>query len=66
MNQRLRDLYSHVSVHATADLEHQAVTTDPNMLAAPVLIILAAVLLAMLPALTRALRIDPATMLRDE
>ena len=25
MNQRLRDLYSHVSVHATADLEHQAV-----------------------------------------
>ena len=25
MNQRLRDLYSNVSVHATADLEHQAV-----------------------------------------
>jgi len=25
VNQRLRDLYSHVSVHATADLEHQAV-----------------------------------------
>lgn len=25
MNQRLRELYSHVSVHATADLEHQAV-----------------------------------------
>lgn len=25
MNQRLRDLYSHVSVHATADREHQAV-----------------------------------------
>lgn len=26
MNSRLRDLYSHVSVHATADQEHQAVT----------------------------------------
>ena len=25
MNQRLRDLYSNVSVHATVDLEHQAV-----------------------------------------
>jgi uncharacterized tellurite resistance protein B-like protein len=25
MNQRLRDLYGHVSVHATADQEHQAV-----------------------------------------
>ena len=25
MNQRLRDLYCNVSVHATADLEHQAV-----------------------------------------
>jgi uncharacterized tellurite resistance protein B-like protein len=24
MNQRLSDLYSHVSVHATADLEHEA------------------------------------------
>lgn len=26
MNARLRDLYSHVSVHATADKEHEAVT----------------------------------------
>src|SRR4026209_548954 len=25
MNQRLHDLYSHVSVHATADREHEAV-----------------------------------------
>ena len=25
MHQRLRDLYSHISVHATADLEHEAV-----------------------------------------
>lgn len=25
MNRRLRDLYSHVSVHATADREHEAV-----------------------------------------
>ncbi len=25
MNKRLRDLYSHVSVHATADREHEAV-----------------------------------------
>jgi uncharacterized tellurite resistance protein B-like protein len=24
MNQRLKDLYTHVSVHATADLEHEA------------------------------------------
>ena len=25
MNQRMRDLYSHISVHATADREHEAV-----------------------------------------
>ena len=24
MNQRLKDLYTHISVHATADLEHEA------------------------------------------
>jgi putative ABC transport system permease protein len=47
-------------------LLYQVKPTDPSMLAAPVLIILAAVFAAMLPALTRALRIDPAMMLRDE
>jgi hypothetical protein len=40
--------------------------TDLAMLALPSLTILAAVLLAALPALIRAVRIDPAAMLRAE
>ena len=40
--------------------------TDPGMLALPALTILAATLLAALPAVIRALRIDPVAMLRSE
>jgi predicted permease len=48
------------------DLLYQVKTSDPNMLAIPTLIILAVALLAALPALIRAVRIDPAASLRDE
>ena len=40
--------------------------TDPSMLIAPALVLLAAALLAALPAVLRAARIDPSTMLRAE
>jgi|SRR5579871_2962572 len=40
--------------------------TDPGVLAAPALIIFAAALLAAVPPVLRALRIDPATLLRTE
>ena len=40
--------------------------TDPSMLIGPALILLAAVLLATLPAVVRAARIDPTIMLRAE
>jgi putative ABC transport system permease protein len=40
--------------------------TDPRMLALPALTTLAATLLAALPAVIRALRIDPVAMLRSE
>ena len=40
--------------------------TDPSMLIAPALVLLAAALLAALPAVTRAARIDPSIMLRAE
>jgi putative ABC transport system permease protein len=55
-----------VSVRYIQALLYQVKPTDPSMLAVPALIILAAVFLATLPALTRAIRIDPATILRDE
>jgi putative ABC transport system permease protein len=41
-------------------------TTDPAVLAFPSLIILATALLAAVPAVIRALRIDPVAMLRAE
>jgi ABC-type antimicrobial peptide transport system permease subunit len=40
--------------------------TDPSMLIAPALVLLAATLLAALPAVLRAARIDPSIMLRAE
>ncbi len=47
-------------------LLYQVRATDPAMLALPWLTILAAALLAALPAVIRAVRIDPVTMLRAE
>jgi putative ABC transport system permease protein len=40
--------------------------SDPSMLALPTVVLLAAALLSALPAVLRAMRIDPATMLRAE
>jgi predicted permease len=50
-------------IHA---LLYHVKSTDPKTLALPALIILAAAFLAALPSVTRAVRIDPATTLRDE
>ncbi|MES1257641.1 MAG: FtsX-like permease family protein, partial [Acidobacteriota bacterium] len=47
-------------------LFYQVKATDPGMLALPALAILAAALLAALPAVIRAVRIDPAVALRAE
>jgi predicted lysophospholipase L1 biosynthesis ABC-type transport system permease subunit len=49
-----------------ASLLYQVKMTDPGVLAFPSLIILATALLAAVPAVIRALRIDPAAMLRAE
>lgn len=58
--------FAAVSARYIQALLYQVKPTDLSMLAAPVLVILGALLPAMLPPLTRALRIDPAVMLRDE
>jgi predicted permease len=47
-------------------LLYQVKATDPSMLALPALIILAAALLAALPPVIQAIRIDPVAMLRAE
>ena len=47
-------------------LFYQVKATDPLMLAAPALIVLAVALVAALPAAIHAVRIDPVTMLRSE
>jgi putative ABC transport system permease protein len=47
-------------------LLYQVRATDPSMLALPWLVILAAALLAAVPAVIRAIRIDPVQMLRAE
>jgi ABC-type antimicrobial peptide transport system permease subunit len=54
------------SVRYIAALLYQVKPADPAMLALPLLTILAAALLAALPAVFHALRIDPAAMLRAE
>jgi predicted permease len=54
------------SVRYFESLLYQVKPTDPQMLALPSLTILAAALLAALPPVIRAVRIDPATTLRAE
>jgi predicted permease len=54
------------SVRYIEALLYQVKPTDPGMLALPSLTILAAALMAALPAIIRAVRIDPATVLRAE
>ncbi|HTF24494.1 MAG TPA: ADOP family duplicated permease [Candidatus Limnocylindria bacterium] len=55
-----------VSVRFIESLFYQVKATDLQMLALPALTILAGALLAALPAVIRAVRIDPVTMLRAE
>jgi predicted permease len=55
-----------ISVRCVASLFFQVHPTDPTMIARPLLTILGATLLAAVPAAIRALRIDPAAMLRGE
>ncbi len=55
-----------VSVRYIETLFYQVTPTDLGVLALPSLAILAAALLASLPAVIRAVRIDPVTMLRSE
>jgi hypothetical protein len=55
-----------VSARSIETLLYQVKATDLVMLALPLLTILAAALLASLPAVIRAVRIDPVTMLRFE
>ena len=54
------------SARYIASLLYQVKTTDVSMLALPFLVILAAAMLAALPAVIRAVHIDPATTLRAE
>jgi putative ABC transport system permease protein len=54
------------STRYIASLLYQVKTTDPAVLAFPSLVILATALLAAVPAVIRALRIDPVAMLRAE
>jgi len=54
------------SVRYIAALFYQVKATDPGMLVLPWLAILAAAFLAALPAVMRAVRIDPASMLRAD
>ena len=54
------------STRYIASLLYQVKTTDPGVLAFPSLIILATALLVAVPAVIRALRIDPVAMLRAE
>jgi len=55
-----------VAVRYIESLFYQVKPTDPAMLALPSLIILAAALLAAMPGVIRAVRIDPAAVLRAE
>jgi putative ABC transport system permease protein len=55
-----------VSVRLIESLFYQVKATDLQILALPSLAILAGALLAALPAVIRAVRIDPVTMLRAE
>jgi predicted permease len=55
-----------VSVRSIEALLYQVKSTDPDMLVLPSLAILAAALLSSLPAVIRAVRIDPVAILRAE
>jgi len=55
-----------VSIRFIESLFYQVKATDLQMLALPALTILGGALLAALPAVIRAVRIDPVTMLRAE
>jgi predicted permease len=55
-----------ISVRYIESLFYQVKATDPAMLALPALSVAAAAMLATLPAVIRAVRIDPVTMLRSE
>jgi putative ABC transport system permease protein len=54
------------SVRYIESLFYQVKATDPAMLAIPSVVIVAAALVAALPAVIHAVRIDPGTMLRSE
>ena len=54
------------SVRYIESLLYQVRATDMTMLAVPTLTVLAAALVAAVPALIRAVRIDPVTILRAE
>jgi hypothetical protein len=54
------------SAQYVASLLYQVKATDPGVLALPALVLLATALLAAVPAVIRALRIDPVAMLRAE
>ena len=55
-----------VSARYIASLLYQVKTTELGMLAFPSVILLATALLAAVPAVIRALRIDPVAMLRAQ
>jgi hypothetical protein len=55
-----------ISVRYIETLFYQVKATDPMMLALPSLMVVAAALVAALPAVVHAVRIDPVTMLRSE
>ncbi len=54
------------SIRYVETLLFQVKGTDPTMLAAPAAVLLAAALISAIPAVVRAARIDPATMLRNQ
>jgi len=55
-----------ISARSITSLVYQVKATDAGVMAFPVAVLLAAVLLAALPAVIHAVRIDPAQMLRSE
>jgi putative ABC transport system permease protein len=59
-------LLGRISARYVTDLLYQVSATDVSMLALPSLVLLAVALTAALPAVVRAVRIDPVEMLRSE
>jgi ABC-type antimicrobial peptide transport system permease subunit len=54
------------TVHFISSLLYEARSTDPSMTLTPILVIAGTIVVAALPAVIRAVRIDPASMLRVE